>query len=105
MNLKDIDKIRTWLMNLALEKYSLEKHQEYLASENYLERKKQLDEISVKINNENRSMFQYCNTNGEGFQIGQEKPIFSYNYLVLDDNKDEEKCRIIFKHLYCSDNY
>lgn len=105
MNLKDIDKIKKWLMDLALEKYSFEKHKIHLTSIEYLERKRQLDEISVKINNENRSMFQYCNTNGEGFLNGQEKPVFSYNYLVLDDLKDEEKCRIIFKHLYCSDNY
>lgn len=105
LNLKDIDKLKSWLMELVIDKYSLEMHEEYLNSTIYIERKKQLDDITVKIINENRSTFQYCNTNGEGFLNGQDKPIFSYNYLVLDENKDEEKCKTIFKHLYCSDKY
>jgi hypothetical protein len=105
MNLKDIERIRVWLLELATKKHSIEKHEEYLKSTEYAERKKLLSDINVIINNENRSIYTYCNTNGEGFIENESKPIFSYNYLVLDEQKDEEKCKNIFKHLYCSDNY
>jgi hypothetical protein len=104
-NLKNIENLKLGLLEICIESYSKDKHLAYRKTEDYAKRRKILNSLTINIINENRSIYTYCNTYGEAFIDNNEKPDMTFNFLVLDDIKDEEKCKIYYKHLYCSEKF